>query len=331
MKESLLVDKYGRQLNYLRLSVTDRCNFRCYYCMPEEGIDFAKRKDLMTFDEMLQLSTIFCNLGISKIRITGGEPFVRHGIMPFLHQLSGVEGLQEITVTSNGTLSARYQAELLSMGIRKINISLDSLDAQRFHYITRRDSFDSVYNGVFRLLDAGFDVKLNCVVADNKNIQDIIPFIELTKNYPLSVRFLEEMPFNGSDGTQVLSSWDYKKIYHYISEHYTDINRLISDANSTSVNYKISGYQGSFGIIPSFSRTFCGTCNRIRLSATGELRTCLYGPPVTNLRNLLRKGASVADTGQEILNAVALRQRDGYAAEALSNNSVNTSMSALGG
>ncbi|WP_158829497.1 GTP 3',8-cyclase MoaA [Mucilaginibacter lacusdianchii] len=331
MKESLLIDKYGRELNYLRLSVTDRCNFRCYYCMPEEGIDFASRKDLMTFDEMLQLSTIFCNLGISKIRITGGEPFVRNGIMPFLSKLSNVEGLQEITVTSNGTLSNKYRAELLDMGIRKINISLDSLDRHRFHHITRRDSFNEVYAGIFQLLDAGFDVKLNCVVANNKNIQDIIPFIELTKNYSLSVRFLEEMPFNGSDGSQVLSDWDYKKIYEYIGQHYTDINRLISDANSTSVNYKISGYKGSFGIIPSFSRTFCGTCNRIRLSATGELRTCLYGPPVANLRNLLRKGASIVDVEHEILAAVAQRERDGYAAEALSNSSVHTSMSALGG
>jgi molybdenum cofactor biosynthesis protein A len=330
-KANLLVDKYGRQLNYLRLSVTDRCNFRCYYCMPEEGIDFAKRKDLMSFDEMYQLSAIFCNLGISKIRITGGEPFVRNGIMPFLNILSGVDGLKEITVTSNGTLSTQYQAQLLQMGIRKINISLDSLSRDRFHLITRRDNFEGVYAGIFKLLEDGFDVKLNCVVAENKNIQDIVPFIELTKNYPLSVRFLEEMPFNGSDGSQVTSEWGYKRIYDHVSQHYPEINRLISDANSTSVNYKILGYQGSFGIIPSFSRTFCGTCNRIRLSATGELRTCLYGPPVANLRDLLRRGASVYDVEQEILAAVSQRERDGYAAEIASQGAIHTSMSALGG
>jgi molybdenum cofactor biosynthesis protein A len=331
MAESKLVDKYGRQLNYLRLSVTDRCNFRCYYCMPEEGINFASRKDLMSFDEMYQLSSIFCNLGISKIRITGGEPFVRNGIMPFLKKLSTVSGLNEITVTSNGTLSTQYQAELLQMGIRKINISLDSLSRERFQQITRRDNFEGVYAGILKLLDDGFDVKLNCVVAENKNIQDIVPFIELTKDHALSVRFLEEMPFNGSDGSQVLSEWDYKRIFNYIEGYYPEINRLISDANSTSVNYKISGYRGSFGIIPSFSRTFCGTCNRIRLSATGELRTCLYGPPVANLRDLLRRGASVYDVEQEILNAVSQRERDGYAAEIASQGVINTSMSALGG
>ncbi|WP_345953676.1 GTP 3',8-cyclase MoaA [Mucilaginibacter sp. PAMB04168] len=331
MKQSLLIDKYGRQLNYLRLSVTDRCNFRCYYCMPEEGINFAPRKELMTFDEMLLLSTTFCNLGISKIRITGGEPFVRNGIMPFLKKLSVVKGLNEITVTSNGTLSAKYQAELLQMGIRKINISLDSLSRERFEHITRRDTFDSVYAGIFKLLDNGFEVKLNCVVAENKNIQDIVPFIELTKNHSLSVRFLEEMPFNGSDGSQVQSDWDYKRIYGHIEQYYPEINRLISDANSTSVNYKISGYKGSFGIIPSFSRTFCGTCNRIRLSATGELRTCLYGPPVINLRDLLRKGASIDDLEQAILHAVSQRERDGYAAEVASKGAIHTSMSVLGG
>ncbi len=330
MSESRLVDRYGRQLNYLRLSVTDRCNFRCYYCMPEEGVDFAKRTELLSFAEMLQLSEIFCDMGVSKIRITGGEPFVRNGIMSFLDQLSKVDGLKEITVTSNGTLSAKYQAALLQMGIRKINISLDSLDKHRFHQITRRDSFDEVYRGIFKLLQDGFDIKLNCVVAENKNIGDIIPFIELTKDYPLSVRFLEEMPFNGTQA-QIKADWDYKRILDYISRHYPDINRLINEASSTSVNYRVPGYQGSFGVIPSFSRTFCGTCNRVRLSATGELRTCLYGPPVVNLRDVLRRGASVTGVEQEILEAVAQRQPNGYAAETLANNSVHQSMSVLGG
>jgi molybdenum cofactor biosynthesis protein A len=330
MSENKLVDKYGRHLNYLRLSVTDRCNFRCYYCMPEEGVDFAKRSQLLSFDEMYQLSAIFCDMGVSKIRITGGEPFVRNGIMPFLGKLSRVEGLEEITVTSNGTLSAKYQAELLSLGIRKINISLDSLDKHRFHQITRRDSFDEVYQGIFKLLNDGFEIKLNCVVAENKNVCDIIPFIELTRNYPLSVRFLEEMPFNGSQA-EIKADWDYQRILDYIHQQYPEVNRLISERSSTSVNYQVPGYKGSFGVIPSFSRTFCGTCNRVRLSATGELRTCLYGPPVVNLRDVLRRGASSADVGQEILNAVAQREPDGYAAQALANNSVHQSMSVLGG
>lgn len=330
MKENLLIDQYGRRLNYLRLSVTDRCNFRCYYCMPEEGVNFATSNELLSFDEMYQLSALFVNLGVDKIRITGGEPFVRNGIIPFLYKLSELDGLNEIVVTSNGTLSARHQSALKEMGIRKINISLDSLDAERFHHITRRDSFDTVYAGILGMLENGFDIKLNCVVAENKNIQDIIPFIELTKYHKLAVRFLEEMPFNGSEYMED-SGWDHQRIYSYIAAHYPEITPLISERTSTSINYKIPGYLGSFGIIPSFSRTFCGTCNRIRLSATGELRTCLYGPPAANLRDIMRSGATGKHLEHILLNAAAKREKDGFAAEALSHNAIHTSMSVLGG
>ncbi|KAA6434835.1 GTP 3',8-cyclase MoaA [Rufibacter glacialis] len=326
----MLLDSHGRQLTYLRLSVTDRCNFRCYYCMPEEGMDFAARQELLSFEEMLQLATVFCRLGVNKIRITGGEPFVRAGITPFLRKLSEVPGLQEITVTSNGSLSQKQILALQEIGIRKINISLDSLDRQRFFQITRRDTFDTVFGSIQQLLTAGFEVKLNCVVAENKNTQDLIPFVELTKTYPLTVRFLEEMPFNGSNSFQV-PQWSYREIYAHISAHYPLLQKLESEPSSTSVNYRVPGYAGSFGIIPSFSRTFCGTCNRIRLGATGELRTCLYGPPATNLRDFLRQGASSALLEEEILRAVSKREKDGFAAEASHGTAVHESMSVLGG
>ena len=330
MENKLLIDKYGRQLTYLRLSVTDRCNFRCYYCMPEEGVNFANRKDLLSFDEMYLLSNIFCSLGVSKIRITGGEPFVRGGLIHFLKDLSEVNGLQEISITSNGSFTTKNIFALKEMGISKINLSLDSLDSNRFFEITRRDSFKTVYEGVFKLLELGFDVKINCVLAEGKNTEDIIPFVELTKDYNLSVRFLEEMPFNGSDSF-VVPKWNYKEVYNYISQFYPVIQKLESEASSTSVNYKIPGYKGSFGIIPSFSRTFCGTCNRIRLSATGELRTCLYGPAAVNLRDVIRAGASEEDIEQEILDAVSMRAKDGFQAEALSDQVAHKSMSFLGG
>ncbi|MDQ6815693.1 MAG: GTP 3',8-cyclase MoaA [Bacteroidota bacterium] len=330
MEKKLLIDKYGRQLTYLRLSVTDRCNFRCYYCMPEEGVNFAKRTDLLSFDEMLLLSGIFCSLGVSKIRITGGEPFVRLGLIHFLKNLSQVDGLHEISITSNGTFTTKDILALKEMGIRKINLSLDSLSRDRFFEITRRDSFETVYAGVFKLLEHGFDLKLNCVLAEGKNTHDIIPFIELTKDHPLSVRFLEEMPFNGSE-TFTVPVWNYKEVYSYISGFYPVIEKLQSEKSSTSVNYKIPGYKGSFGIIPSFSRTFCGTCNRVRLSATGELRTCLYGPAAVNLRDVMRSGASEKEIEQQILEAVSMRAKDGFEAESLSEQVAHKSMSFLGG
>ncbi len=328
--QNLLTDKYGRQLDYLRLSVTDRCNLRCYYCMPEEGMQFARRHEVLSFEEMYLLTSIFTRLGVSKIRITGGEPFVRNGLLPFLNNISQLDGLQEINITTNATLTGKHIAELKALGIRKLNISLDSLDRQRFFDITRRDVFDEVYQTIFALLREGFDIKLNCVLSAAKNTADIIPFIELTKHHSLSVRFLEEMPFNGSDTFDAIN-WSYQDIHHHISQHYDDILTLPNAPHSTSVNYAIPGYKGSFGIIPSFSRTFCGTCNRIRLSATGELRTCLYGAPAANLRDALRSGASEEEISQIIIAAVHGRERDGFAAEEKNNKSVHDSMSVLGG
>jgi molybdenum cofactor biosynthesis protein A len=325
-----LIDKYGRQLNYLRLSVTDRCNLRCYYCMPEEGMQFANRKDLLSIEEMYLLTSVFCSLGVSKIRITGGEPFVRAGIMPFLENISTLPGLDEITITTNATLTQQYIRRLKAIGIRKINVSLDSLDKERFYAITRRNSFDTVYHTVFALLHEGFEIKLNCVLSATKNVNDIIPFIELTKAHPLSVRFLEEMPFNGSATFDDIN-WNYKDIYNHISQHYDEVITLQNEPHSTSLNYAIPGYKGTFGIIPSFSRTFCGTCNRIRLSATGELRTCLYGAPAANLRDALRNGADETTIKEIILLAVSDRLKDGFTAEKKNTKAVHDSMSVLGG
>src|SRR5690554_6705430 len=252
--KKILIDKYGRQLDYLRLSVTDRCNFRCYYCMPEEGVNFTDRKELLTYEELEELTRLFVRLGVNKIRITGGEPFIRKGILSFLERISEINNLKQITITSNGTLSHEQKKRLKSLGILKINISMDSLDRKRFFEMTRRDRFDEVFQCVLDLLADGFEVKLNCVVADDKNIADILPFIGLTKLHPISVRFLEEMPFNGK-GSFVLPTWNHRAILDHIERHFPFIQKLEDEAHSTSVNYKIPGYQGSFGVIPSFSRT----------------------------------------------------------------------------
>ncbi len=325
----MLIDSHGRRLNYLRLSVTDRCNFRCYYCMPEEGMQFAPRRDLLSWEELQRLSQIFCGLGVAKIRITGGEPFVRAGLVPFMEELSSIKGLDEITLTTNGTLVEKHLDTLRRLGIRSINLSLDTLSRERFLRITRRDAFDEVYATVFRLLDAGFSLKLNCVVAAGKNVEDILPFVELTKTHPLSVRFLEEMPFNGGDHLYA-ATWNYNDILAHIRQRHPVLDKLESEATSTSVNYRVPRYAGSFGVIPAFSRTFCGTCNRLRLSATGEFRTCLYGAPAANLRDVLRSGADDVEIVSVITAAVRGRERDGFEAERAAA-AVHQSMSVLGG
>ena len=327
---TVLQDKYGRQLTYLRLSVTDRCNLRCYYCMPEEGMIFAQRKDLLTWDELYFLTSLFIKLGVTKLRITGGEPFVRAGLPNFLNNIHLLDGLAEITITTNATLTKNYMAELKRMGITKLNISLDSLDRQRFYNITRRDEFNNVYHTLLSLLAEGFQIKLNCVLSASKNKDDIIPFVELTKHHSLSVRFLEEMPFNGSK-TFDDANWNYNDIYRHISHHYDEVITLINEPSSTSFNYAVPGYKGTFGIIPAYSRTFCGTCNRIRLSATGELRTCLYGAPAANLRDEIRNGATEEQLITTIVHAVSHREKDGFEAEQNNSKTVHDSMSVLGG
>lgn len=298
--------------------------------MPEEEMDFAAATELLSFEELYQLTELFSLLGIAKVRITGGEPFVRKGTVPFIEKISRLPGIEEISVTTNGSLPEKYMERLKQAGLRTVNLSLDALSREHFYQITRRDCFEEVYANLFMLLDKGFTIKINCVVSAGKNEDDILPLVALTQSHPLSVRFLEEMPFNGS--ATFTPSWDYQQIYAYIQQHYPHIEKLEEQKNATSVNYKIPGYRGSVGIIPAFSRTFCGSCNRIRLSATGELRTCLYGPPVANLRDLMRGGADSAAITEEIRQVVGKREKDGFAAEALNQHpTAYTSMSAIGG
>src|SRR6202012_3579658 len=194
---TLLTDNHGRRINYLRLAVTDRCNLRCFYCMPEEGLNWLSRKELMSYHEMLGICSLLVGMGIDKIRITGGEPFVRKDIMPFLSELSRIDGLNELTITTNGVLTAPYVGELKRIGVKSVNLSLDTLDAARFFAITARDEFAKVMNTLDELLKHNIDVKINAVVMDGKNTEDIIPLVQMTRDLPVSVRFIEEMPFNG--------------------------------------------------------------------------------------------------------------------------------------
>lgn len=325
----MLIDNHGRVINYLRLSVTDNCNMRCQYCMPAEGIAFSPSKELLTWDEMFLLASTFVELGIKKIRITGGEPFVRKGLMEFLHRLAAVEGLEDISITTNATLIGEHIAALKKLNILNINVSMDSLDKERFNTITRRDYFDVVLNNVHRLLQNGFNVKINCVVMGGQNTDDIIPFINFANDHDVDVRFLEEMPFNGhSKGFDNLE-WDYKKIMGVIQSSFSAIHPVSSVAGSTSENYIIDNRKGSFGIIPSFSRTFCGTCNRIRLSAKGELQTCLYTNESISLKKVVSENMNAQSVKPLIIKAIESRFKDGFEAE--EKTIFKKSMSLIGG
>lgn len=327
----MLVDNHNRAINYLRLAVTDRCNLRCNYCMPEEGINFAKNDKLFTIDELVKLSEIVVSQGIDKIRITGGEPFVRKDLMVLLRSLSKLEGLHDISVTTNATLIGPYIDELKELGIKNINVSMDAINRETFERITRRDQYDVVHNNMIRLITEGFNVRINFIALDGQNTDDILPMLELTKHYYVSVRFLEEMPFNGGSKEFQTIKWDFKAILEHIRNAHPEYYKLESPKTSTSINYKIPGYKGTFGVIPSFSRTFCGSCNRLRISATGDVITCLYAKTSANLRDIMRADDVEENIKKEILKAVGSRAKTGFEAQEKYKDVFSNSMTSIGG
>jgi molybdenum cofactor biosynthesis protein A len=333
MTTPLLYDNHGRPINYLRLAVTDRCNLRCFYCMPEEGIKYLPKKELLTFEEIERLVSLMAGMGITKVRLTGGEPFVRNDLMSLLRKIVTIEGIKDVHLTTNGLLTSPHIAELKSLGIASVNLSLDTLNKDRFKAITRRDEFEKTWSTLQQLMENQISVKLNCVVMDGKNIEDILPMVELTRNLPLSIRFIEEMPFNGEGSHYVKLPWTYKKIMELIQNQYPLIQKIQDEPYSTSYNYQVPGFAGNIGVIAAFTRTFCGTCNRIRVTAQGVLKTCLYDEGVLNIKSLMREGSTDDEIKVELMKAFKARPKDGFEAEVLrkSGSPVGESMSTIGG
>ena len=316
----------------MRLAVTDRCNLRCQYCMPEKGIDIVNRKELLSYKEMYRITRVLSELGVDKVRLTGGEPFVRKDFVNFLESLSFNENLKEINITTNGALIANHIPLLEKIKINAVNLSIDSLDRKRFFEITRRDVFPDVWETYQKLLRSNLSLKLNVVIQSGVNTQEINDFIELTKDDKVSVRFIEEMPFNGKGIRQVKEVWDYNKILNEIHLKYKKISPVESSKSSTSKNFRIEGYQGTFGIIPAFTRSICTDCNRIRITATGLFKNCLFDDGVFNLKDFIRKGASDKDLKELFIATVQQKPLNGFVAEAnRKKGKISESMSTIGG
>lgn len=328
-----LFDNHNRPINYLRLAVTDRCNLRCFYCMPEEGIHYLPKKELLSFEEIYRLVSLLAGMGITKVRLTGGEPFVRTDLMKLIRSIVEIPGIKDLHLTTNGVLTSTFIPELKKIGIASVNLSLDTLDRQRFKTITRRDEFEPVMKTLDLLLKHDIPVKINAVVMDGKNIDDIVPLIELTRNSKVDVRFIEEMPFNGEGNHYPVLNWTYRKILSYIQEHYPSLHKIPDPDFSTSYNYTVPGYQGNIGVIAAFSRTFCGTCNRIRVTAQGVLKTCLYDEGVLDIKQLLRADQDDSVVKEKLYQAFRQRTKDGFEAEQKRNSNlpVHESMSTIGG
>ena len=327
-----LVDSFGRQIEYVRLAVTDRCNLRCQYCMPAHGIDIVPRKELLTFKEMYRLIRVLTELGVKKVRLTGGEPFVRKDFVGFLEMLSYNDLLDAINITTNGALITKHIDTIEKLEkVKNVNLSIDSLNREKFAKIKRRDVFLEVYETLELLEKSRLNLKLNVVVQSGFNTDEIVDFVALTKDKNISVRFIEEMPFNGIGQREMKENWTFRKILYEIQSEY-DAVEIQSKKSSTSRNYKIDGHLGTVGIIPAFTRTICIDCNRIRITSTGTFKNCLFDDGVFNLRDFIRNGASNEDLKELFLSLVKDKPKDGFVAEAnRKKGDVTESMSTIGG
>lgn len=297
--------------------------------MPAEGIDFARRQDLLTFEEILYLSEVLAKLGVNKVRLTGGEPLSRKGFPTLVKGLS--EHFPHLAMTTNGILLPPVLDELLSYGLRHYNLSLDTLREDRFFEITRRDDFAGTYRAMEELLARGIRTKINVVTMKGTNDDEIGDFVELTKNAALDVRFIEAMPFNDDDGNRKLYL-SHQDILEIIRKSHPEIAPIQGENNSSSVAYQVPGFKGTVGIIPAYSRSLCGSCNRLRLTPKGTMLNCLYSTKGIELLPLLRQGISQEDLASLITDFVKGKHKTGHDTQRLEQaGDVFASMTSIGG
>ena len=279
-----MIDNYNRQINYLRVSVTDKCNLRCRYCMPEEGVLHREHKDMMTVEETFMAIKAAAELGINKIRITGGEPLVKRGIVNLCREVAEIQGIDEVCITTNGILLPQMAEDLKTAGVDRLNISLDTLDPEKFHYITRVGQLQDVLDGMEAAEKAGFEnTKINCVLMGGFNDDEIEDFVDLTREKPIEVRFIELMPIGGGIGFD-------KQQFVSCEEVLKRVPELVSMETEDGVAkmYRIPGAPGKVGLIRPISCEFCEGCNKIRLTADGKIKPCLHSDQEIPLKGLMQ-------------------------------------------
>ena len=289
MSQPFLYDTFGRTHNYLRISLTDACNLRCLYCMPNEQVAVTPSSKLMQADELLGIAKVFVKLGIDKIRLTGGEPLVRKDAKQIIQLLSGLP--VELSISTNAVLVDEYINTLKEANITTVNVSLDTLNADEFFAITKRGDFKKIVSNIYLLLSHNFRVKVNMVVIKGVNEHAILDFIAWTKDYPLDVRFIEFMPFQGN-------AWLRDKVYTYeemlqsIRNTYTFV-KLTDAPHDTAKKYQVHNHIGTFAFITTVTEPFCGSCNRLRLTADGKIKNCLFSAGETDILTAWRKGDAI--------------------------------------
>ena len=327
-----LIDSYGRQISDLRISVTDRCNFRCVYCMPEEGMQWLKRETILSFDEIERIARLGVELGIEEIRLTGGEPTLRPGLPELVERLSRLP-LRSLSLTTNGFLLNRLAKPLAEAGLKRINVSLDTLQHDRFHQIARRHGLDEVLAGLEELENypSVAPIKVNVVAMRDFTESEVVAFAELARRKPYVIRFIEFMPLDADGNWQrerVLSGTEIKAI---IERDFMPLVPVAAEPSSTSRRFTFADGIGEIGFINPVSQPFCGTCNRIRLTADGQLRTCLFSIDEWDLRRTLRSGASNEDLADLLIDAVSHKELKHKINEGEAFHRASRSMSQIGG
>lgn len=309
MPTEQLIDSFGRVHNNLRISVTDRCNIRCFYCMPAENVQFMQRSQLLSFEEIERFVKIVVQQGVNKIRLTGGEPLVRKDLSVLVEKLAAIPEVQDIGITTNGILLAEQAADLWNAGLRRINVSLDALDPVKFQEITRREGYEQVLEGIQAAQDVGFDpVKVNAVSIRNMTESEIVPFGKFAREAGVEIRFIEFMPLDADN------AWERDKVLfaHEIIETLSrEIMPLVplpdQDPSAPATDFQFEDGVGRVGFIASVSQPFCLSCNRFRLIADGKLRNCLFSLDEVDIKELLRGDAGEEDVKQAVRNAIAAK------------------------
>ena len=325
-----MIDPFNRRLNYLRISITDRCNLRCIYCQPEGLRRKLSHTEILSYEEIFRIARVGIELGISKIRITGGEPLVRKGVYDFLAELSRMDGLSDISLTTNGVFLKENIEKIRKTGIRRVNISLDTLDRHKYRQITGRDRYDAVWEGIRAADENGFyPIKLNTVALRGVNEDEFVALARLTFNHPYHVRFIEYMPM-GDDHRDNPSPLLTPEIKQYVSR----LGRLIPVTHQSNdgpaERYRLEGAKGEIGFISALSRHFCKTCNRLRLTASGQLRVCLLSDLQLDVKGPLRAGCSDQELAAIFVKAVQAKP-SGHGLNHQKSSLVESQMSSIGG
>ena len=329
-KDAYIKDRFGRTFNYLRIAINERCNLRCIYCMPEEGILFQEKDRLLDKNEICKIIKVMSELGVSKIRFTGGEPLLRKDLLDLIQFTYQETDISSIHLTTNGVLLPKYINQLVKAGLNGINISLDTLNKEKFKKITRREEFKNVLKGLNLAICSGIkSIKVNTVVMKTFNNDEITDFVELTKNNDITVRFIELMPF---DSHQIWKTGKFYSANHIVNDLRSHYRTLIPVKGSSTEYYifKIKEYMGRVAVIPSYTRSLCSACNRIRVTADGNLLNCLYSRSGTNIRDAIRNGMKDEGLKKLIVGSMQKKLKDGLIAQNHGND-LRDSMTQIGG